>query len=197
MIGERLEGQMRFVMELEKLKVVYRQNGILGGARQENSAEHSWHISVMAFVLAEYCPEPVDIGRVLKMLLLHDVVEIYAGDTFLYDQKGREDAKIAEAAAADRVFGLLPDGQKGEFRALWEEFEARQTKESRYAAVLDNLQPILNHYATNNRNIVGKRLLRSQIVEKKRFIAEYSEGLWEFALRIIDESVKLGLYREG
>lgn len=195
MISERLEGQMRFIFELEKLKVVYRQNGTVGGERRENSAEHSWHISVMAFLLAEYCPEPVDIQRVLKMLLLHDVVEIYAGDTFLYDRQGREDAKAVEAKAAARVFALLPDDQGEEFIALWEEFERRDTAESRYAAVLDNLQPILNHYFTNNQNIAGKGLFRSQIVEKKGFIAEFSEELWEFAVKIIDESVKLGLYR--
>ena len=174
MIGERLERQMGFIFELERLKTVYRQNGTLGGKRQENSAEHSWHVSVMAFLLAEYCPEGVDVFRVLKMLLLHDVVEIYAGDTFLYDQQGREDAKLAEAAAADRVFSLLPEDQGSDFRALWEEFERRDTQEALYAAVLDNLQPILNHYFTNNQNIAGKRLLRSQIIEKKRFIAEFS-----------------------
>lgn len=195
MDDSRLGKQMRFIMELERLKVTYRQNGIIGGGRQENSAEHSWHISVMAHVLAEYCREPVDVGKVVKMLLLHDVVEIYAGDTFLYDQKGREEAKQTESEAAERVFGLLPDEQKAEFIGLWEEFEQRDTAEARYAAVLDNLQPILNHYYTDNRNIAGKRLFRAQIIDKKKFIGEFSEELWAFAVKIIDESVKAGLYQ--
>lgn len=190
----RLGDQMRFISELEKLKVVYRQNGILGGERQENSAEHSWHIAIMAVILQEYSKEPIDILKVLKMLLIHDIVEIRTGDTFLYDTKRREDVKPAEQAAARDVFGVLPEEQKTELLALWEEFEQRETPESRYAAVMDNLQPILNHFLTDNRNIKRKLVTKSQIIDKKKFIRDFSEELWEYACTIIDESVGKGLY---
>ncbi len=188
---------MNFIFELERLKVVYRQNGILGESRHENSAEHSWHIAVMAFVLREYCGEPVDIERVLKMLLIHDVVEIHAGDTFLYDQEKRDAVKEAEAEAAEKIFGMLPDDQKGDFLAAWREFEAGETAEARYAAVLDNLQPMLNHCFTDNLSIAGKGLTRSRVMEKKKFIGDFSGELWEYALKVLDESVKKGQYREG
>ena len=197
MISKRLNEQMKFLEEIEKLKIVYRQNGILGGSRQENSAEHSWHVAMMAFTLQEYAEGDVDIFKVVKMLLIHDLVEIYAGDTFLYDEQGREDAKESEQIAADKLFGLLPEEQGAELRRLWNEFEERETGEARFALVLDNLQPVLNHYYTNNQNIKGKRLGKSQIISKKGFIKDYSEELWEFALGIIDKSVEIGLYEDS
>lgn len=190
----RLEKQMSFVFELEKLKTVYRQNGIIGGVRQENSAEHSWHIAVMALLLAEYCKEKIDLLHTLKMLLIHDIVEVYAGDTFLYDTQKREEAKANEKIAADKIFSLLPDDQKEDFMNTWLEFEERKTPEAQYAAVLDNLQPLLNHYYTNNRNIIKKNLKKSQIIDKKEFIKDFSEELWTFALDIIEKGTALGLY---
>ena len=187
---------MNFIFELEKLKVVYRQNGTTGGLRRENSAEHSWHVSMMALVLREYCTEKIDIEKTLTMLLIHDVVEIYAGDVFLYDDTAREKIKPAEHEAAHKIFGLLPEDQKDYFLSTWEEFEKAETKEAQYALVLDNLQPLLNHYSVQNRNIVAKKLSKAQIVAKKTFIKDFSEELWHFALRIIDESVKMGLYKD-
>lgn len=197
MIGTRLEEQMSFISEIEKLKVVYRQNGIIGGERQENSAEHSWHLAIMAIILREYSKEDVDLLRVIKMLLIHDLVEIYAGDTFLYDTQQREDIKASEQKGALTIFSHLPREQKADFLSLWEEFEKRGTPEAKFAAVLDNLQPILNHFLTNNQNIKGKGLKKSQIIQKKRFIQEFSSELWEYALMIIDESVKKGLFIDG
>ncbi|UTC65454.1 HD domain-containing protein [Treponema sp. OMZ 788] len=191
----RLEKQMGFIFELEKLKTVYRQNGIIGGLRQENSAEHSWHIAVMALLLAEYCKEKIDLLHTLKMLLIHDIVEVYAGDTFLYDTQKREEAKTDEKIAADKIFSLLPDDQKEDFMNTWLEFEERKTPEAQYAAVLDNLQPLLNHYYTNNRNIIKKNLKKSQIIDKKEFIKDFSEELWAFALDIIEKGTALGLYQ--
>lgn len=191
----RLEKQISFIFELEKLKTVYRQNGIIGGVRQENSAEHSWHIAVMAILLTEYCKEKIDLLNTLKMLLIHDIVEVYAGDTFLYDTQKREEAKTNEKIAADKIFSILPDDQKEDFINTWLEFEARKTSEARYAAVLDNLQPLLNHYYTNNKNIIKKNLKKSQIINKKKFIKDFSEELWDFALNIIEKSTALGLYK--
>ena len=192
----RLNEQMQFLEEIEKLKIVYRQNGIIGGSRQENSAEHSWHVAVMAFTLQEYAEENTDILKVIKMLLIHDLVEIYTGDTFLYDEKGREDVIEHEKNAAETLFGLLPGEQGDEFNRLWNEFEDKNTKESKFAYVLDNLQPVLNHYYTRNQNIKGKGLAKSQIIKKKCFIKDYSEELWEFALDIINRSVEIGLYED-
>jgi len=192
--NSRLEKQMKFLSEIEKLKIVYRQNGIIDGTRQENSAEHSWHISLMAFILMEYCREKIDITIVIKMLLIHDLVEIYTGDTFLYDQEKRDQIKEDEAEAAAKIFSLLPSDQKDEYLKLWNEFEERKTKESQYAAVLDNFQPLLNHYITNNQNIKGKKLTKSQIIKKKEFIKNFSEEIWNFAVKIIDDSVNIGLY---
>lgn len=194
MISDRLKRQISFISEIERLKLVYRQNGVLDGSRRENSAEHSWHIAVMALLLEEYSPERVNILTVIKMLLVHDMVEIYAGDTFLYDTQARENAKTTEREAAERVFSLLPTEQGTDFHNAWLEFEERETPEAKYAAVLDNFQPILNHYYTNNQNIKGKRLHKAQIIEKKSFIKDFSPELWEFALFIIEESVKNELY---
>ena len=192
----RLEQQMRFIFELEKLKVVYRQNGTHGGERRENSAEHSWHVALMALILREYCKEKIDTEKTLAMLLIHDTVEIYAGDVFLYDESARENIKPAEKEAARKIFGLLPDDQKKYFTELWEEFEKAQTPEAQYARVLDNLQPVLNHCAVNNQNIVTKSLTKAQIIKKKAFIKDFSEELWEFMLRVIDKSVAIGLYKK-
>jgi len=197
MIRDKLRAQMDFLNEIEKLKVVYRQNGTIGGTRRENSAEHSWHVALMALTLQEYAPAGTDITKVMKMLLIHDLVEIYTGDTFLYDEKGREKVKEPEKKAAEKLFAMLPEEQEEEFNRLWNEFEDRQTQEARFALVLDNLQPIMNHYTTENENIAGKKLNRSQIIEKKSFIKDYSTELWEYALEVIDASVELGLYREG
>jgi putative hydrolases of HD superfamily len=196
MISNRLLLQMNFISEIEKLKIIYRQNGVIGGKRQENSAEHSWHITLMAIILLEYCREKIDLLKVIKMLLIHDVVEIITGDTFLYDEEKRNDVKIPEKQAADKIFGILPQDQKDDFIKCWNEFELNETPESQYANVLDNLQPIINHFYTNNQNIKGKHLTKEQIVKKKEFIKNYSEEIWEFALSIIDKSVEIGLYKE-
>ncbi|MDC7220500.1 MAG: HD domain-containing protein [Spirochaetales bacterium] len=197
MINNRLAGQMAFIAEIEKLKIVYRQNGIIGGGRQENSAEHSWHVALMAFTLQEYAKDNTDIPKVIQMLLIHDLVEIYVGDIFLYDEEGREEIKVQEQEAAEKLFSLLPDDQGVIFKDLWNEYEGKSTREAEFALVLDNLQPILNHYYTNNQNITGKKLKRSQVIQKKLFIKDYSEELWEFALGIIDKSVEKGLFAEG
>ncbi|HEU5400004.1 MAG TPA: HD domain-containing protein [Terriglobales bacterium] len=144
----RLDQQLSFIVELDKLKSVIRQTLLIDRSRRENSAEHSWHLATMAVVLQEYAEEPVDLLRTIKMLLIHDVVEIDAGDTFAYDTAGYADKDDREQKAAERIFGLLPAEQGREFRQLWEEFEARQTPESKYANALDRLQPLLHNERT-------------------------------------------------
>ena len=130
MIKKRLQDQFNFISEIEKLKIIYRQNGILDRSRQENSAEHSWHIAIMAMILKEYSKTDINIYKVIKMLLIHDLVEIYVGDTFLYNAMEREDIKIKEKEAAIKIFGILPEDQKDDYISTWNEFERRETYEA-------------------------------------------------------------------
>ncbi|MEJ2725886.1 MAG: HD domain-containing protein, partial [Deltaproteobacteria bacterium] len=148
MASDRFEKQMGFIVEADKLKRISRQTILTDHSRQETSAEHSWHLGVMALVLSEYSQTGIDLLRVLKMVLIHDLVEIDAGDTYCYDQVERQDQEEREEKAADRLFGLLPGDQAGELRGLWEEFEARKTAEARFAAALDRVQPVLQNYHT-------------------------------------------------
>lgn len=145
---DRLTAQIAFIVEIDKLKQIFRQNVLTDGSRRENDAEHSWHMATMAVVLAEYADPATDLARVIRMLLIHDLVEIDAGDTFLYDAAAGADQMARERAAAERLFGLLPADQAQALRALWDEFEARETLDARFARALDRLQPmILNHHS--------------------------------------------------
>ena len=143
---QRLQQQMAFLVEIDRLKQVLRRTRLVGGERLENSAEHSWHIAMIALVLAEYANEPIDVGRVIKLLLVHDIVEIDAGDTFAYDMNGYLDKAEREQAAADRIFGLLPPDQCQELRALWDEFESQASADARFANLCDRLMPSLQNY---------------------------------------------------
>jgi putative hydrolases of HD superfamily len=145
MTTDRLAQQMAFIIEIDRLKTIARRTLIADGSHYENSAEHSWHLAMAAMILAEQSDEMVDLPRVIMMLLIHDIVEIDAGDTFYYDDVGREDKAEREQRAADRIFGLLPDDQTFELRALWEEFEARETAEARFANALDRLMPLIHN----------------------------------------------------
>lgn len=149
MTDDRFAQQMAFIIEIDRLKTVARRTLIADGSRYENSAEHSWHLAMAAMILAEYSDEPVDLGRVLKMLLVHDIVEIDAGDTFYYDVAGTVDKAAREQQAADRLFSLLPSDQGVALRTLWEEFEARETADARFAGALDRLMPLI-HNTLNN-----------------------------------------------
>ncbi len=190
-----LEKAISFINEVEKLKMIYRQNMVIDGSRQENSAEHSWHIALMAIVLKDFADsKEMDICKVIKMLLIHDIVEIDNGDTFLYDKKANEVKKQNEKIAADRIFGLLTDEISIEFKALWEEFEERNTIEAKYAASIDSMQPLLNHYLSDGVGIKKHSITVQQIIEKKKHISESSEALWEFTMQIIRKSKDMGLY---
>ncbi len=184
----RLEQQIEFILELDKLKTVLRQTFLPNQQRRENSAEHSWQLATMALVLAEHAREKIEIPRVVRMLLIHDVVEIDAGDAFIHDPAARAAAAALEHAAAERVFGLLPEGQSGEFRELWREFDARTTAEAKFAHALDRLIPILHNYHADGGSWVVHGITKQQVIQRCRHMQEGSAILWDMALRVLDQA---------
>ncbi len=194
-MSQRLERQIRFILEIDKLKNVLRRSYIAGGARQENSAEHSWHLAVMAIVLAEHADTPFDICRVVRMAVIHDLVEIDAGDTFCYDREGNADKREREEAAADRIFGLLPDDQAEELRSLWDEFERGETPEAKFANAIDRLMPLMHNYHSQGRTWLEHDVVREQVIERNSPIGKGSGALWEFARELIDDAVEKNYLR--
>jgi 5'-deoxynucleotidase YfbR-like HD superfamily hydrolase len=190
---ERIAKQVEFLVEIDKIKGVFRRTLLIDSSRYENDAEHSWHLALFVLILAEHANEPgLDLLRTVKMVLIHDIVEIDAGDVFLYDTALQAGKAEREAAAAARIFGMLPQEQGEEFRALWEEFEARETPEARFAAAVDRLQPLLHNYRTQGHAWKKHGIRKSMVVEANRHIAAGAEGLWEYARQLIDESVAKG-----
>ena len=197
MNSHRLLRQIEFIVEIDKLKSIYRRSFIMDATRNENDAEHSWHLSVMALLLLEHADEKdIDLLRVLKMLIIHDLVEIDAGDTFAYDEKGHEDKHERECTAANRIFGILPEDQKEEFMTLWEEFEKRETKESRFASAVDRLQPILHNYYTEGRAWKQHDVTSDKVLMRNKTIGFASESLWKFAEDLIKSAVEKGYLKE-
>jgi putative hydrolases of HD superfamily len=191
---ERLDQQMRFVGEIDRLKGVLRQTMLAGPGRRENSAEHSWHIAVMAVTLGEHAPPGTDIARVTAMLLLHDLVEIDAGDLFVYaDDAQQERQEQAERAAADRIFALLPPEQAVSFRALWDEFEERRTAEARFARGLDRLQPMLQNLTAGGGTWKEHGITADQVLDKVKLIEDGSPSLGRYAAGLVDRAVRDGL----
>ena len=189
----RLEQQIAFIVEIDKLKHIYRQSYITGGARNETDAEHSWHMAVMAILLAEHVDgHKVDVLKVIKMLLIHDIVEIDAGDTYCYDALARQSQTQREQEAADRLFGMLPEDQMREFRALWEEFELMTTPEARFAAALDRLQPLLLQYHTSGKSWQEHDIVSTKVQERNQHIKHISQALAKLVEEIIDDSVQKG-----
>jgi putative hydrolase of HD superfamily len=193
MTADRLERQLAFIMELDRLKQVLRRNVIADRSRQENTAEHSWHIAMMALVLGEHADGEVDIGRVTKMLLLHDVIEIDAGDTFAYDAAATRDQAERERVAADRLFGLLPDDQGGDLRALWEEFEAEESADAVFARCLDRMQPLLLNRATDGVSWRRHGVTVDQVLARNSIIKDAAPSLWAVVERLVAESAEEGL----
>ncbi|MGD9701531.1 MAG: HD family hydrolase [Acidimicrobiia bacterium] len=189
----RLERQIAFLLEADRLKQIERMTKILGGSRRENSAEHSWHLALFALVLVEHADEPLDIGRAITMLLLHDLVEIDAGDTFAYDDAGYETKAAREEAAADRLFALLPKGQGEWLRSLWDDFEAGESPEARFANAVDRLQPLLLNHANEGGPWREHGISRERIRLRNSPIGDGSAVLWAFAQDRIDEAHALGL----
>ena len=196
-VTDRLSRQVDFLLEIDRLKGVLRQTFLTDGSRRENSAEHSWHVAIFAAVLLEHAARPdLDLLRVIKMLLIHDVVEIDAGDTFVYDEAAHADKAERERRAADRLFGLLPPDQARELRELWDEYEARATPEARYAAALDRLQPILHNLRTQGTVWRKHGIRSSQVLARNRHMVEGSPALWEYAQARIREAVERGYLEE-
>ena len=189
---DRMARQITFILEIDRLKSILRRSYLADGTRRENSAEHSWHLAMMALVLAEHANTPVDPLRVVKMLLVHDIVEIDADDTYCYDEAGARDKTEREQRAANRLFGLLPADQEQELRALWDEFEGRQTEEAKFAAALDRLMPLLHNYHTQGRSWQENGIVRRQVLERNAHIADGSEDLWQFAQSFIEDAVAKG-----
>lgn len=178
--AKRLEQQMAFLLELDGLKQIGRQTYLKDASRKENDAEHSWHLALMALVLQEYANEPVDVLRVLSMVLVHDVVELDAGDTYAYDVAGNETKREREVAAAERIFHLLPPDQAKGFRALWDEFEAQETAEAKFAHTLDHIQPLMLNAASGGKSWVEHGIKREQIKQRNAHTADGSGELWEY-----------------
>lgn len=191
--ADRLERQMRFLFEIDKLKEVLRRTRLPGSQRRENSAEHSWHITLMAVVLAEHArPAGLDVLRVVKMLLIHDLVEIDAGDTFGYDTAGHADKREREVRAAERIFGLLPVDQGGEFRALWDEFEAGETPTAKFALAMDRLGAVILNYASDGGSWREHGVTADRVYARNETIGRGAPDLWTYAARLIDEAVAKG-----
>jgi putative hydrolase of HD superfamily len=194
----RLAKQVQFIVEIDRLKQVYRQTWLIDASRRENDAEHSWHLGVMAVLLLEHAQQPqLDLLRVLQMVLIHDLVEIDAGDTFAYDDVAAADKAEREAAAAERLFGLLPADQAQTFREVWEEFETRQTAEARYAAALDRFQPMLHNYHTQGRAWREHGVTADQVLARNRHMAEGAPALWDYAQQFVADAVAKGYLGEA
>ena len=189
---ERLKKQMEFIVEVDKVKNIIRQTYLADGNRKENDAEHSWHLALMAVLLKEYSNEEVDLAKVVPMVLIHDLVEIDAGDTYAYDEAGAETKRERETKAADRIFGMLPEDQCKWFRELWEEFEAYETPEAKFAHVLDNCQPLLLNDASNGRSWAEHGVRKSQIYKRNEHTSEGSVEIWEYMKELIDKHIRLG-----
>lgn len=191
-IGGDLRRQLTFIVEVDRMKAVLRQSPVAAVARRENDAEHSWHLALMAIVLAEHAREPVDIGRVVELLILHDLVEVYAGDVSVHDEAGRVGQVAREQAAADRLYALLPDEQGARLRAAWDEFEAHVTPESRFARAMDRFQPLLLSWMAGGREWIEEGVTADGIKRLIGMIEDGSTELWAAAEVLIDESERRG-----
>lgn len=185
---DRIDQQFEFLREIDKEKHIGRQTYLADGSRKENDAEHGWHLAVMAVLLSEYANEPLDLLHTVTMLLIHDLVEIDAGDTFAYDEEGLKTQAAREAKAARRIFGLLPEDQKAGMQALWEEFEAGVTPEARFAHAMDNIQPMMLNDASEGRSWLEHKVTLEQVMRRNVSTAKGSQRLWDYAYDTIVRS---------
>lgn len=193
----RLEKQFDFFREIDKEKFIGRQTYLTDAKRKENDAEHAWHMAIMTILLSEYANENIDVLKTVTMLLIHDLVEIDAGDTYAYDEEGKKTKRLREEAAADRIFGLLPEDQGIKMRGLWEEFEAWETPEAKFAHTMDNIQPVMLNAATEGKSWVEHGVYLRQILGRNEKTASGSEKLWEYAYsKFIRPNVEQGRIKE-
>ncbi len=190
--NEKIQRQIEFLITVDEMKNILRRNLLADGSRRENDAEHSWHLAIMAMILEEYSAEKVNIERVLKIALVHDLVEVYAGDTFAYDTKGYEDKEEREIQAAEKLFGMLDPVQGAEIRALWDEFEAKSTPEAVYANAVDRLQPLILNYLTDG-HTWKMGVHAPQILKRMDIIRTATPELWHIVEGIISTSIENGI----
>ena len=196
-MDERLKKQLDFALEIDKEKNIFRQTHLSGHGRNENDAEHAWHMAIMAYILKEYSNEPIDIAKVMLMCLIHDIVEIDAGDTYAYDETGKATQREREEKAADRIFSLLPEEQGRKLRDLWEEFEERKTPEAKFARTMDNIQPLMLNAATDGKAWEEHGVHLSQVLQRNEKTAEGSEVLGKYAYEtFIRPNVEKGRLKE-
>ncbi|HBN85748.1 MAG TPA: hydrolase [Clostridiales bacterium] len=193
---ERLEKQIRFIEEIDKIKNITRQNRVIYDDRKENDAEHSWHLAVMAFLFAEYMEEQnLDVLKVMKMVLIHDIVEIDAGDTFCYDEVGYRDKEEREKQAAERLFNILPEDQSSLLWDLWREFEDMKTKEAQFAACLDRFQPLILNNNTNGHTWNREGVDSKKVLQRNSPLKNTTPKLWEYVLQVVDSAVERGILK--
>lgn len=189
---ERFEKQLKFILEIDKEKEIYRQTHISGGKRRENDSEHAWHLAVMTWLLSEYSNNEIDVAKTMLMTLIHDLVEVYAGDTYAYDLKGKETQEKREKEAAEKIFGILPEDQGKKLRAIWEEFEEYETAEARFAHTMDNFQPMLLNDSNGGGDWLEHGVARRQVEKRNEKTATGSEEIWEYMKSVIEKNVKKG-----
>ena len=193
--NEKIHNQIKFAITIDEMKNIFRRNLLADGSRRENDAEHSWHLAMLAMILEEYSAEKVDIERVLKIALIHDLIEVYAGDTFAYDAKGNEDKHEREIQAAEKLFGMLDPVQGGEIRELWDEFEAMETAESKYANAIDRIQPLILNYLTDGHTWKMGDVTSDKIYKRMDIIRTATPDLWHIVEGIINTSIKAGILK--
>ena len=191
-MDERLQKQLDFSLEIDKEKNIFRQTHLSGNGRNENDAEHAWHMAIMAYLLREYSNEKIDISKVMLMCLIHDIVEIDAGDTYAYDEEGLKSKKDREDMAKERIFALLPEDQKKELTALFDEFEEYQTPESKFAHAMDNLQPLILNNSNGGGDWRAHKVTAEQVYKRQSKTRLGSEKLFEITDKILQENVKKG-----
>lgn len=196
MLNKNLLKDFEFIVEIDKMKTIYRQTSIIGLDQRENDAEHSWHISLMAVILEEYSNRSIDILKVIKMLLIHDLVEIYAGDTFCYDIKGNNDKRERELRAAEKIYGMLDEEKGNELRLLWDEFEEMETPEALFAASMDRIQPMLSNYYSGGGTWSEYNVKKDSIYKRISPVEKTSDELWEYMQYIIEDAEKRGYIKE-
>jgi putative hydrolase of HD superfamily len=192
MDSERFKKQIGFILEIDKEKEIYRQTHITGGKRKENDSEHAWHLAIMTWLLCEYSNEKIDVAKTMLMTLVHDLVEVYAGDTYAYDAEGSRTQEEREQRAADAIFGMLPEDQGGMLRSLWEEFEEYETPEARFAHTMDNFQPMLLNDSNGGGDWIEHGIARSQVEKRNEKTGSGSGEIWEYMKKIIEKNVEKG-----
>lgn len=191
-MDERLRKQMEFALEIDKEKNIFRQTHLSNHGRNENDAEHAWHMAIMAYLLREYSNEPIDIGKVMLMCLIHDIVEIDAGDIYAYDLEGQKTQKAREEAAKERIFSMLPEDQKLELSSLFDEFEAYETPEAKFAHAMDNLQPLMLNDSNDGADWREHRVHSSQVYGRQSKTRRGSQKLYELVDQLIQKNIKKG-----